>query len=547
MRRTISFLFFASLSLFAQSGQQKLHLVLPATPGSITVNFSDAWKVKSFILYIDGMHGHLPIYRPVLLLENRETRINASYILYANDTKAPTAEGCRDANRGSLNAAKKFAKDQGGSISDIKESTYKTPSGQLVPISSHIMSGKQSDSLRILDMHAFIGDTGNCAILHLSKDQYQETDEKQFDLLIDRFTEDYEKDYTPTVSDYMTMANLLIQFKSPRVAAIYADRAVTIGGDGLTSDIPRIKNNPLAFAFADHPGYLRFDLPTYAVTELSAKPKGGEFGVRAKDKKTGMDMLGFLYLPSEKPPFTSASCMQFQLRSELKEIEDQANYRNISAKRLIKNQTGLEMGVIEYEPTKTMPRRFGYTARFFVAANDVCADISFDGESSIAPSVIDSISNAIAFDENHSPDFFDKFRYATVLYEHGNYADAAPIFESALSKVSTVEDATKWRRIATDLASMSYGIAGDLKRSRAINERAIEQDPNYPLYYYNIACADAEAGDATAARKHLQQAYDRRNNMLKDETLPDPTQDDSILKLKSDKDFWNFVLSLPLH
>jgi hypothetical protein len=87
-------------------------------------------------------------------------------------------------------------------------------------------------------------------------------------------------------------------------------------------------------------------------------------------------------------------------------------------------------------------------------------------------------------------------------------------------------------------------MAGDLKRSRAINEAAIGQDPSYPLYYYNLACADAESGDSTAARKHLQQAFDRRGNTLKGETLPDPTKDDSILKLKNDKDFWNFVQSL---
>jgi len=91
---------------------------------------------------------------------------------------------------------------------------------------------------------------------------------------------------------------------------------------------------------------------------------------------------------------------------------------------------------------------------------------------------------------------------------------------------------------------MSYGMAGDLKRSRAINESAIQQDPTYPLYYYNLACADAEAGDVTAARTHLQQANDRRNNVLNGETFPDPSKDSSILKLKKDKDFWQFVQSL---
>jgi len=44
---------------------------------------------------------------------------------------------------------------------------------------------------------------------------------------------------------------------------------------------------------------------------------------------------------------------------------------------------------------------------------------------------------------------------------------------------------------------------------------------------------------------HLQQAFDRRANVLKGESMPDPTKDDSILKLKKDKAFWAFVLTLP--
>jgi hypothetical protein len=43
----------------------------------------------------------------------------------------------------------------------------------------------------------------------------------------------------------------------------------------------------------------------------------------------------------------------------------------------------------------------------------------------------------------------------------------------------------------------------------------------------------------------LQQAFDRRANVLKGELMPDPTKDDSIVKLKKDKTFWAFVLALP--
>jgi tetratricopeptide (TPR) repeat protein len=102
----------------------------------------------------------------------------------------------------------------------------------------------------------------------------------------------------------------------------------------------------------------------------------------------------------------------------------------------------------------------------------------------------------------------------------------------------------KWRRVATDQAVMAYGMSGDLTKARALAKRAIEADPNYPLNYYNLSCADAEEGNAAEAKIHLEQAFERRGNTLPGESLPDPTRDDSILKLKSDKAFWSFVESL---
>jgi len=61
------------------------------------------------------------------------------------------------------------------------------------------------------------------------------------------------------------------------------------------------------------------------------------------------------------------------------------------------------------------------------------------------------------------------------------------------------------------------------------------------MTYYLLACADAEDGKAPAAKVHLQQAFDRKANTLPGEQLPDPTKDDSFLKLKKNKDFWGFV------
>ena len=95
------------------------------------------------------------------------------------------------------------------------------------------------------------------------------------------------------------------------------------------------------------------------------------------------------------------------------------------------------------------------------------------------------------------------------------------------------------------MIALSYGISGHIKQSRAVNDEAVSKvDPDYPLYYYNLACADAEQGHPADAKLHLQQAFDRKANTIPGEHLPEPTKDDSILKLKKNKEFWAFVETL---
>ena len=146
-------------------------------------------------------------------------------------------------------------------------------------------------------------------------------------------------------------------------------------------------------------------------------------------------------------------------------------------------------------------------------------------------------------DLGYRPNSFDYFILGSLLFKNSPGL-AAPYYKEALNTMPNNPSLLTPRRVATDRLVMSLGMSGDLKNSRAVAEIAIKNDPDYPINYYNLACADAEEGNTNAARIHLQQAFDRRAN-LKGESMPDPTKDDSILKLKKDQEFWKFVLSLP--
>jgi tetratricopeptide (TPR) repeat protein len=184
---------------------------------------------------------------------------------------------------------------------------------------------------------------------------------------------------------------------------------------------------------------------------------------------------------------------------------------------------------------------------FGVSANSTtCAEIHISKES-YKPAdepLMKAQLNAFTFEPDYVPTPQDYFTLGNIFYSSTkSYESAALYYQRALDTLPANTE-LKSRRLLIDQLAMAYGISGQIKQSWAVNQAAIQTDPDYPLYYYNLACIDAELGHAADAKLHLQQAFDRKANTIPGEHLPDPTKDDSILKLKKDKDFWTFVQTL---
>jgi tetratricopeptide (TPR) repeat protein len=304
----------------------------------------------------------------------------------------------------------------------------------------------------------------------------------------------------------------------------------------------QITPGKLSFALPEHDGRLSLDQSNLKITEMSAKSNNREFGIRAEDGS--LHFLGFLFLWPEKPHLTAETCRDEMLKNDGPDALAAASGRSS-----MKSDSGADIAVVLLIPKSG---KFS-TTRAFVASGDMCADLAFtDARSLLEQGAtmkqmqenIRTFLRTIDFDPQAKPAFRDTFAYATVEWKHEQIAGATLAYKAALKLVDRSDDPTKWRRVTTDRLSMALGMAGDLKQSRVVNEDAIERDPNYPIYYYDLACADAEEGNASAARIHLQQAFARKMNTLPGETMPDPTSDDSILKLKSNQEFWSFVETL---
>ena len=78
-------------------------------------------------------------------------------------------------------------------------------------------------------------------------------------------------------------------------------------------------------------------------------------------------------------------------------------------------------------------------------------------------------------------------------------------------------------------------MAGHVAKARTISKKAPAEDPDYPMYYYNLACADAEEKNLAGAHSNLQKCG---------KSMPDPMTDDSFTPYRDNRVFWAFLGSL---
>jgi hypothetical protein len=304
-----------------------------------------------------------------------------------------------------------------------------------------------------------------------------------------------------------------------------------------------VKDGTFTLALPDHQGQLKWNAEGFKVVQSSAKPNGTEVGIRATDGSSQFTLLAFLFLVPEQAPMTSTKCRDGALEPAKKTNPT----IQIAGTAEMPRSDGPPVALVSYVG-QGKDGSLVYSIRGFLATGDICGDLEIYGNdvNVIKDSNLKKVWESYQFDPNYSPQFNDVFLYANILYQNHLYKAAAPVFEQALTKLkdNKAEDQLMWQRVTTDQAGIAYGLAGNLPKARAIFEAALAKDPQYPMYYYNLACADAEEKKLSAARDHLQEAFARKANVIRGETMPDPTKDDSFLPYRDNKEFWTFVENL---
>jgi len=118
---------------------------------------------------------------------------------------------------------------------------------------------------------------------------------------------------------------------------------------------------------------------------------------------------------------------------------------------------------------------------------------------------------------------------------------SADIFRARLESGQAPEDATGALHLLLDVLvdnlGMAYGITGDLDKAKETFEYGISKDPDYPLFYYNLACTYGEKKDMDKAIEYLKLAFDRRENMIPGERMPNPATDSSFKQFMQNEKF----------
>jgi tetratricopeptide (TPR) repeat protein len=137
------------------------------------------------------------------------------------------------------------------------------------------------------------------------------------------------------------------------------------------------------------------------------------------------------------------------------------------------------------------------------------------------------------------------FQQGSRYFIDQNYRDSIAPYQQALEieKVTPTLEKNLWYVLVDNLA-LAYGITDDFANSQRVIEYGISKDPNYPLFYYNLACIAGDKGDVRRAKANLKLAYDRRANALPGESVPNARTDNSFRKLMQDKDFQQFADAL---
>jgi len=143
---------------------------------------------------------------------------------------------------------------------------------------------------------------------------------------------------------------------------------------------------------------------------------------------------------------------------------------------------------------------------------------------------------------------FALFIAATQEYHEKNYPEAIKYYINLIQNELKNDRLTipkHYLRMAIDNAGMALGMSGNLEQAKKMFELGLTIDPEYPLFYYNLACAHAEMDDLDNTIINLDLCLKYKENLVAGEQLPDPGSDDSFQRYSENERFKEVINKYP--
>lgn len=146
---------------------------------------------------------------------------------------------------------------------------------------------------------------------------------------------------------------------------------------------------------------------------------------------------------------------------------------------------------------------------------------------------------------NPSLTSMDYFQEGSRYYVANDFKSGIGPYQKALDmeKQHPELSSTYWH-VLVDNLGMAYGVTGDLDRAEQTFDYGVSKDPNYPMFYYNLACVYAGRNDMNKTMDYLRKAFALKAKVIPGEAMPDPRNDDSFQSFMSNDAFRKLTDSL---
>lgn len=279
--------------------------------------------------------------------------------------------------------------------------------------------------------------------------------------------------------------------------------------------------------YPQDPWAVTLNLPGFEIGINGTKPDGRRY-LFATNKTTGINVS--LMLERGEPAATLDGC-----RKLMERIAQQSGLVDV---RISENETSVQVEyTIEIARGPSIQQKFLRVctpkAARYVDLN--LSKVQFRPEDGRQ---FQRVIQDMRIDENPPLGSFEYWYEGSGIYRAGNLKGSIKPYLQALEleKRDRQLDQTFWR-VLVDNLGMAYGITGNVAKAREVFEYGLSQDPTYPLFHYNLACAHAEMKDKKTALKYLRQAFALKHNVIPTERMPDPRTDDSFKRFMRDKEF----------